>query len=368
MYKYKTVFIIATLQFDGHVLEYLRKYTEKLVALYLLPRGGGVSNLYEVYHRGVRVEKKDVYSPKKLFLAYLFYYIHFLRLLYCYFQSEEKLYFINSYWFYFFLRPVTRIFRNIHYVYWIGDYWPMDTLLAKIQTFFIHYYHGRNRICLYLSDRINRKMNKGTLVHTQYKKTSMWGIDPPNISIKKLSGNEITLCHIGVLVEWQGIDLLLAVVARDKRLRLKLIGTGNASLMAKYERLIKEYGITDRVYFPNKFFYGIDLRKQIKDCEIGMALYKVDTKSVTYYADPAKVKQYAEYGLPIIMTNAAGVADYITKFRAGIVVTRDIHSIQEAINKMKNNYELYLHGLNEFNKFFTFRTYYREIFKFMEEK
>jgi len=368
MYTYKTVFTLATLQFDGHYLQHLIENTEKLVALYLLPRGGGASNLYEVYHEGVLVEKKDVYSPKNLFLAYLFYYIHFFRLLFRYFEKEEKLYFVNFFWFYLFFRPITRMFRNIHYVYWIGDYWPMDTFLAKVQQFFIHYYHDRNMICLYLSDRINRKMNNGTLVHTQYKKTSMWGIDPPNISLKKRVGNEITLCHIGVLVDWQGIDLLLAVIAGDKRLKLKLIGTGNASLMATYKRLIKEYRITDRVYFPNKFFYGKDLWTQINDCQIGMALYTVDVKSVTYYADPAKVKQYAEFGLPIIMTNAAGVADYITKFQAGIVVTRDIHTIQEAIHKMKNNYELYLHGLNEFNRFFSFRTYYREIFRFMEEK
>lgn len=367
MYKYKTVFIIATLQFDGHVLEYLRKYTEKLVALYLLPRGGGVSNLYEVYHRGLRVEKKDVYSPRNLFLAYLFYYIHFLRLLYCYFQSKEKLYFINSYWFYFFLRPVTRIFRNIHYVYWIGDYWPMDTFLAKVQQFFTHYYHDRNTICLYLSDRINREMNNGSLKHTEYKKTSMWGIDPPDIPSTKQRGNEITLCHIGVLVDWQGIDLLLKVIAAGKRLRLKLIGTGNASLMATYRRLIKEYGISDRVYFPDKFFYGKDLREQIKDCDIGMALYTVDEKSVTYYADPAKVKQYAEFGMPIIMTNAAGITDYVTKFKAGIVVAGNVHSVGEAVQTMKNNYGAYLRGLNEFNRFFDFRAYYREVFRFMEE-
>ncbi len=366
MYKYKHVFSLATLQFDGHYLQYLIENTERLVALYLLPRGGGVSNFYEVYYRGVRVEKEDIYSPKNLFLAYLSYNIYSLWLLFYYFQKAEKLYFVNFFWFYFFFRPLMRTFRNIQYVYWIGDYWPMDTILAKVQKFFIHYYHDRNKICLYLSDRINRKMNNGILMHTEYKKTSMWGINPP-ISLKKRVGNEITLCHIGVLVDWQGIDMLLAVIADDKRLKLKLIGTGNALLMAKYKRLIKEYGITDRIYFPNKFYYGKDLLKQIKGCQIGMALYTVDENSVTYYADPAKVKQYAEFGLPIIMTNAAGVSDYITKFQAGIIVTRDIHTIQEAIHKMKNNYDSYLRGLNEFNRFFDFRKYYREIFRFMEE-
>lgn len=368
MRKYTSVFTLATLQFDGHYLQHLIEHTDKLVALYLLPRGGGVSNFYEVYHRGELVEKRQLYSPKNIVYAYLFYYIHFFRLVFRYFQNEEEIYFINFFWFYFFLRHIMKMFRNIHYVYWIGDYWPMDTFLAKIQTFFIHYYHDRNSICLYLSDRINRKMNNGTIVHTQYKKTSMWGIDPPNIFLKRRVGNEITLCHIGVLVDWQGIDLLLAVVAGDKRLRLKLIGTGNASLMAKYERLIKEYGITDRVYFPNKFFYGIDLQKQIKGCQIGMALYTVDAKSVTYYADPAKVKQYAEFGLPIVMTNAAGITDYVTKFKAGIIVTRDVHEIQKAIHTMINNYDVYLRGLNAFNGFFNFRAYYREIFGFMEEK
>ncbi len=365
---YKNIFSLATLQFAGHCLQHMIENSDKLVALYLLPRGGGVKNFIEVYHNGILVERRDLISPRNVLLSYIFYYLDYLYVLLRYFSFHEHFYFLNSFPFFFFFNSIIRLIWRIEFVYWIGDYWPMRSLYTDIIRFLTHYYHDRTQYAFYLSDRINKIMNHGKILHESTKRTAMWGVDPPNISLKKLSGNEITLCHIGVLVEWQGIDLLLAVVAKDKRLRLKLIGTGNAALMEKYKRLIKEYGITDKVYFPNKFFYGKDLQKQIKDCQIGMALYTVDANSVTYYADPAKVKQYAEFGFPIIMTNAAGIADYITKFRAGIVVTRDIHKIQEAINKMKNNYKLYLKGLNEFNKFFSFRTYYRKIFKFMEEK
>ena len=130
--------------------------------------------------------------------------------------------------------------------------------------------------------------------------------------------------------------------------------------------MIKEYKIEDRVYFPNKFLYKGELKNQIKDCHVGVALYAVDPNTVTYYADPAKIKQYAEFGLPIVMTNAADIAKYIKRFHAGEVVTRDIISISNAFNRIKNNYQYYLEGLNRFNHYFEYNKYFSKKFKFIE--
>ena len=177
----------------------------------------------------------------------------------------------------------------------------------------------------------------------------------------------IRLCFIGVLVESQGIDFLLNVVAKNKEVKLKLIGTGERAVVAKYKKLVERYKISDRVFFPNRFYYGSELARIVSDCHVGVGLYTIDPNAVTYYADPAKIKQYAEFGLPILMTDAAEVAQYLKRFHAGIIVERNVEAINRAIKEMKENYTAYLAGLKRFNEYFNYRKYYKKAFRFLEE-
>ncbi len=363
--RYKSILTLATLQFDGHVTEYFREHAEKLVAFYLLPRGGDTKNFVALYRHGELMERKEFISPRHLIPAYVCYCLEFLYILIRYFPLNEKFYFINFQPLFFFFRPIVRLFWSVEYVYWVGDYWPMNDLSIRIFRFFMHYFHDTTSYTLYLSDRINKAMNYGRIVAKPGKGTLMWGIKPP-VSYRTPASQTITLCLIGVLVEWQRIDVLLSVVAQHPDIRFKLIGTGKPSLIKKYKGLIDAYGIKDRVFFPNKFFYGEELEATVKDCDIGIVLYDNNPNSVTYYADPAKIKQYAEFGLPIIMTDAADIARYVDKFKAGVIVTHDPIEIARGIKKIKEQYPQYTRGLREFNDFFNYQVYYSRMFKFLE--
>lgn len=366
--RYKSIFTLATLQFDGHVTEYFRENTETLVALYLLPRGGSTKNFVEYYEKGTLIERREFYSPKHLIPAYICYYLEFLYILIRYFPPRKNFYFINFQPIFFFFRPIIRLFWGIEYVYWVGDYWPMNVLSIRIFRFLMHYFHDRTPYTLYLSDRINKAMNYGRIIERPGKSTIMWGTKPPRLYKKIRPTNADTLCFIGVLAQWQGIDALLSVVAQNPRMRLKLIGTGKPSLMATYKKQIAKYAIADRVFFPNKFYYGLELKKIINDCDIGIALYDVNPNSVSYYADPAKIKQYAEFGLPIIMTDAADIARYVAKFNAGIIVERDHVEIAHAVKKIKDQYPLFQNGVKKFNDFFHYREYYSRKLSFLEKQ
>jgi len=366
--RYKSILSLATLQFDGHVTEYFRKNSEKLVAWYLLPRGGNIKNFVALYRNGRLIERKEFFSPRYLILAYAWYYLEFLYILIRYFPLGETFYFINFQPFFFFFRPVIRLFWRIEYVYWVGDYWPMNVLSIRFFRMLMHYYHDRSAYTLYLSDRINKVMNYGRIVRSPGRGTVMWGIKPPTDYRHKRSTQTITLCFIGVLTQWQGIDALLSIVAKNPNMRLTLIGTGHPSLTKKYRRFIEEHHVSDRVIFPNRFFYGKELARLVRDCDIGVALYDTNPNTVSYYADPAKIKQYAEFGLPIIMTDSADIAGYISKYKAGVIVDRDPRHITRAIRDIKQHYERYTGGVKKFNDFFSYEVYYSRMFRFLEQR
>lgn len=364
-WRFGNILQTSTAQFDGHIRDYFVKNSKRVVALYILPRSGSVRNFIEVYERGKLKKRIELFSPKNVIVAYITYYFQYLFILFRIFPRREKIYFVNHLPIFFFFNSIIRIFRKIEIIYWIADYWPMTSLSIKIFRFLIYFYHARSQKTLYMSDRINKKMN-GIILSSVNKKTVMLGIDPQKISNSRKIDSKIKLCFVGVLIESQGIDILLSVVAKNSNVTLNIIGTGEKELVEKYRKLIEKYNISSRVYFPNSFLYGEDLRRSIQDCYVGMALYRVDKNTATYYADPSKIKQYAELGLPIIMTKAAEVSRYIERFHAGIVVERDVKSVNTAIEKIRRNYSYYLSGLVKFNNYFEYERYYNKAFQFLE--
>lgn len=366
-FRYETILFMTSLQYSNHFREYFIKNSEKAIAFYVLPRKGKIKNFVEVYEKGVKTKMRKLYSPGNIFLWHGFLYVHYITILFQYTKKGEKIYFINYLFSLFFLGKFIQTFRQIEFVFWIGDYWPMNDLSIRIYRWFMHFYHKRVPYAFYQTDRINIKMN-GKVVDTEMKKKIIPAVDPPHINYTKKVTDAVTLCFIGVLVPWQGIDVLLEVVAKNPHIRLRLIGTGNPELVEKYKNIIKGYEIQERVYFPNTFIYGDTLKKEIANSHIGIALYDVDPLNVTYYGDPAKIKQYMEFGLPIIMTDAAEAASNVKKFKAGIVVERSVESINKAIEDIRKNYSFYLHNLDKYNHWLDYRTYYVEKFKFLERE
>lgn len=364
-YLYGNIFTLASLQFSGHFLDHFVENSEKVVAFYILPRTGTKKNFIEVYEKGKLIAKKELFSPKNILLAYIVQYYQYVKILIRYFSKGEKIYFINFVPLFFIFNSILRLFRKFEIVYWIGDYWPMSGFQINIYKKLMHYYHDHCRYTIYLSDRINRKMNRGKLLDEKNKKTVMWGIDPKEMSERAKPAKSLILCFIGVLAPWQGIDFLLTVVKENKNVNLKLIGTGQPRLVAKFKTFVQKNNINDRVFFPNKFYYGEELKYIVLDCHAGIALYKVDQKSVIYYNDSAKIKQYTEFGLPVIITNATGTADFIKRFKAGIIVDSNQISVNSAIQKMREDYLDYLEGVKKFNERFNYKKYYKEAFQFL---
>ena len=176
----------------------------------------------------------------------------------------------------------------------------------------------------------------------------------------------MTILLVGVIRESQGLEFVFDFLKTNKDYSIKIIGEGDSRLFDKYKKTIKEYKIGDQVYFPNRFFEDSELEGVSKKCKVGIAVYDVDKTSATYYTDPGKVKTYASLGLPVIMSNISAVAPYVKKFGSGKVIEKNNKELRDAFVEINNNYAKYLEGVNKFNKYFFYETYYKKSFKFLE--
>lgn len=364
-YKYKNILLFASFQFCGNIIEYFSQNSEKAVIYITQPRFNNKYNIVRLYKKGKLISEHKVISSGNIFLYYFYWYTTYLQVLLKYFAKNEKVYVIIWQPYFLFGMFLQKIFRNIEFVYWIGDYFPPVNSSLLFYEKLKKYYHDRVSYTRYLSDRINEKMN-GRVLDTIERSTTMWGIKPPKMQKKKLNSKKVILLFIGVIRDSQGLELLLEVIKRNPDFYLKLLGSSTEEYFKKYKNIITKYNISKRVAFPNRMFYAQELEKESSDSIIGVALYDVTKNNASYYADPGKIKTYAQLGLPVVMTNIADIEKYVKKYSAGKIVEKDVDDISNKIREIALHYTKYTKGLDAFNTYFEYNSYYKKSFKFME--
>ncbi len=364
--RYRNIFMYASLQFCGHIEEYFAAHTEKLVVYIVMPRLKNRSNLVRIYNTGKLVEEKKAWSSDNIFLYYISWYIHYLKFIFSYFPRDEKFVVLSSHPISFFGMTLQKLLRpNLRFAYWIGDYFPPVNLSLWLFEKLKKYYHDRVSYTYYLSDKINKIFNEGNIMNDRWKKTVMWGVKPI-ITRKRDVKGPFNILFVGLLKEGQGIEVLLSFLANHRDYTLKIIGICRDQLFKKYQALIGQYGIGDRVFFPNKFYSDTKLAELAKTCHVGVAVYDVGPLSATFYTDPGKVKAYIEFGLPLVMTNTSAIASYIHRYHCGEIINSDENDLNHAFVKIQRKYPEYLKGLRKFISHFYFENYYRKRFISLE--
>lgn len=359
-FRYKTILMQGTLQYAGYIVEYFIENTEKLIVYYVMPRGSKESNMVRLYSKGKKIHEKELISSGNIVLCYLFIYLNFLSILFGYFKRGERFFLLSAHPIFFFFRSILKLFRVYECVYFVGDYYPGKNLINIFYRIISQHYHNGTSYRTYITNRLNRKMN-GKIINNAYVKTMMWGVKMPK-KYKQWQNGKKTLCFIGAIRESHGLQLLFDVLKERKDLNVKILGTCEKDLFRKYKERIGRLGIADQVYFPNTFIK--DLERETKDSYIGIALY--DVMSGTHYADPGKVKAYAQLAMPIVMTYVSETARYIKRFKAGEIVEENVASVSKAIDAIFTRYDTYVNGLKRFNRYFNSRTYYVRAYKFLE--
>jgi|694.fasta_scaffold123847_3 glycosyltransferase involved in cell wall biosynthesis len=361
---YDRVFAYGSLQFCGHIEEYLADHTTDLMIFIVQPRIGAHVNLLRRYHAGHRVEERRVRSSQIFFLCYLLWYVTHVREVLRFCPKRQKTLILGGHPLVFFGMGVLKRLRPLVYAYWIGDYFPPSGPVIRLYEWVKKHYHDRVTFAFYLSDAINRIMN-GSVVNTPYRRTVMWGMKPfPAMSAPPLS--VFSLLFVGLVRPGQGLEQLFEFLSQHREYRMQLIGVCPAEYYARLQTLITRLDLQQQVFFPNRFYSESELLAVARTCHVGLALYDTSVDNFTHYADPGKVKAYAEMRLPVVMTRISDIVPFVERFGSGVVID-GYSEIGEALDHIRMNYARYLEGVERFISNFEFETYYRNAFRAMEE-
>ncbi len=361
---YERIFTYGSLQFCGHMEEYLAARTHVLSVFIVQPRHGGHTNILRRYEDGACVEERRVRSSQNLFLYYFLWYVNHVRELLRFCPKDRLTLVFGGHPLVFFGMSFFRLLRPLSFAYWIGDYFPSRHPVILLYERVKKWYQNRVDYAYYLSDAINRVMN-GKVVDTARRRTVMWGLKPfPEAPVPP--GTPFTLLFVGLIRPGQGLETLFDFLAGHPEYRLSLIGVGQPAYVAELQERLRQTGLTGRVFFPNRFYSEAELLEVARSCHVGIAMYDTGAANFTHYADPGKVKAYAEMHLPVLMSRISDIVPFVERFRSGEVVDTP-GQMGEALERIRLEYDAYRKGVAAFNGFFAYEQYYGDAFSALEE-
>jgi glycosyltransferase involved in cell wall biosynthesis len=311
-----------------------------------------------IYEKGKLINVIHKPGSSHPILHYVYWLFAYWSVLITQCRREDKWVLLAGHPIFFFFMSLQKRIRNIKFAYWVGDYFPDNGWKIRLYEKLKKHYHDAIPIAYYLSDRINICMNKGIINHSVNRQTVAWGMKPS--SIKRKTMNSHSLAFVGVMKPSQNIEAILEYLHKNLSWKVKLIGICEGNYYEKLKKLIKRYSIEKRVWFPNEFIPERQLKKELENCLIGLALYRTDKTQFTWYTDPGKIKTYLEFGLPVIMTDTSLITKDIVNFHCGEIMKK--RTLDDYINKVIKNYSVYQKGVQNLILNYEYLKYYDDHF------
>ncbi len=163
---------------------------------------------------------------------------------------------------------------------------------------------------------------------------------------KRKKFNEINkrrLLFSGNLSPIMGVELIIRAMPEIIRtipdVFLDVVGGGPQK--KKLEKLVSDFHIQRYVKFYGWVSDKDKLEKIFSVGAVGLAPFNTSLlRDEIKNADPAKIKHYVSYGMPIIMTNAPSNSSEIEKYHCGILITYDPKELAKAAIKLLKNERL----------------------------
>lgn len=129
----------------------------------------------------------------------------------------------------------------------------------------------------------------------------------------------IRLVYQGYLSVERGVGAFIRAMHRlPDRFELVLVGGGPEGEMAAIRKEVESCGVARRVIFlgrvPREHLYDV-----LKSCDVGIVSYGMKTLN-HYYCAPNKIFEYAQAGLPMIVTCQPPLKSLNDTYRIGVVV------------------------------------------------
>lgn len=363
-YIYKNLLIQGSFQTVGHGDEYFIQRTQHLIIMYSMPRMQKHTNDIYIYEKGILM--KIIHKPgsSNPLLHYFYWLLAYWFVLITLCKKEERWVIFGGHPIFFFFMSLQKAIRHVRFVYWVGDYFPGNDWKIQLYEKLKKHYHDVIPITYYLSDRINSRMNEGVIKRDCYRRTVAWGMK--SFRVRKKDSRAHFLAFIGVIKPSQNIEIILEYLYKNPSLNLKLIGVCERNYYIKLRKVITQYRLEQRVWFPNKFIPEKQLQKELENCLIGLALYTSDKSQFIWYTDPGKIKTYLEFGLPVIMTDTSSITKDIISFHCGEIIHE--HTLDYYIRKVTANYSFYQKGVQNIVCHYEYLKYYDGHFVVLREQ
>ena len=144
-----------------------------------------------------------------------------------------------------------------------------------------------------------------------------------------------TLVFMGHILEKQGIQCVLDAVPQiiKEIPKFKFLVIGDGIYLQTLKQKTKDLDIEKYVNFAGFIKNHQKIEKILSKCAISIAMYKQGNlkTNFTYFADPAKLKNYLAAGLPVLLTNVPYNAKEIEKNKCGIIIDYNKDKIAKAV-------------------------------------
>jgi hypothetical protein len=368
IFRYQNMVLILPKDMEnvGQVKQYFQKTSNQMwVFLFSL----GYKNekiLIKKYVQGKKVfsSEQGKFIPKNLLFKYFAYYFIFLNFVFQHLKRKEQWIIITQFPLFCIGNKILSQTKNLKYVYWIHDHFLADSLLMKIFNTLVSLYNKRLPHVLYLSARLNKIYNQHPGKH-QHRDLVPLGIAPLATKFPHTQTKIITLGFIGIIRKMQGLDLVFELLKHHAHYRLEIIGEGYD--FDYYQKLSQRNNINHQIIWHKTVVDPQKINFITRRWDIGLAPYEGNKKNYTYYGDPAKIKIYFSYGLPVITTKLVNIEDDIKKLQAGEVIDYNYQAISIAIMQIINNYSQYLAGVKKIVQKYDYQQLYSQKFRFLEK-
>ena len=345
----------------GNFRNYLIENTEYLITFHFshgyLPK----PSYAEIYERGKMVLRREFprYKGNMNIIKLGLRYIYFQYVIYKYGRRNSFVIVENPIFCIFNVLP--SLIKKAKFMFWVGDYFPNHTGFMWFYNKIADFYNKTLKYVIYISPPVYEVYRtRSPQKEGQFRKIISIGIRKRSDKLRSTKTRPI-LGFIGVIREQQGLDLAINFV-KQYNFSFEVIGDGYKR--EYYEKLAHKLGVDDKV----KFYGFVDDPSPIfARWRAGLALYVNAVTNVSKYCEPVKIKDYLEYGLPVVTTRTTYMSEEIKKFKAGEVIDETVESLREAVEKINKNYKDYKAGVDKIVKKYEYKKWYDNKFKFLTE-
>jgi len=342
-------------------VEYFRNTFENFIYLkWKFPHSRGSRSSLIQYKKGKIILEKSLLSlptfhQKKLY--FLFLPLHYLVYLYqalTLFRSRRSnlIIFMGVNYFCTFCGILLKKLHKVDFViYRVMDFFPLPP--KGIYRYLNRIFYVIDNYCLSNSDyiwfttegHIIGRERYGYFDRNKYKDKYL--IIPLGINTKKFvfkpvsQRNRYSLVYCGVISRYHMLDLLFEVIRELKNdfpnIKLNIIGSGPDEMY--FKALSKEMDLEKNILFHGFLEEGDFLTSIMVDNILGIALYR-DEENYMKYTEPAKVKYYLMFGLPVVVSKVPPIAMELNEKKVCFAVNNDKEEVVHLIKRFIQDIDL----------------------------